>query len=72
VPTRVQFGRPEPSPYSQTAAPYYEWSRETVPVPLAEVIEAWGLKPQPSVQKAPATSDAGGISPSDFNDDIPF
>ncbi len=26
VPTRVQFDRPNPGPYSQTAAPYLEWS----------------------------------------------
>ncbi len=29
VPTRVQFDRPKPGPYSQTAAPFHEWSRET-------------------------------------------
>jgi len=42
IPTRVQFDRPEPGPYSQTAAPYHEWSKETEPFPLAQVIAAWG------------------------------
>jgi SAM-dependent methyltransferase len=42
VPTRVQFDRPNPGPYSQTAAPYLEWSTESEPFPLAEIIEAWG------------------------------
>lgn len=43
IPARVQFDRPEPSPYSQTAAPYYEWTRETEPFPLAQVCAAWGV-----------------------------
>jgi hypothetical protein len=42
IPTRVQFDRPEPGPYSQTAAPYHEWSKEKDPFPLAQVIAAWG------------------------------
>lgn len=46
VPARVQFDRPEPGPYSQTAAPYHEWSKEKNPFPLSEVIEAWGLNQQ--------------------------
>jgi hypothetical protein len=45
VPTRVQFDRPDPGPYSQTAAPFHEWSREKEPFPLADVIAAWGLGP---------------------------
>ncbi|HRK04435.1 MAG TPA: DUF87 domain-containing protein [Chlorobiota bacterium] len=44
VPARVQFDRPQPGPYSQTAAPFYEWSTEKDPFPLDEVIGAWGLK----------------------------
>lgn len=43
VPARVQFDRPQPGPYSQTAAPYHEWTTETNPFPLDEVITAWGL-----------------------------
>ncbi len=42
IPTRVQFDRPEPGPYSQTAAPFHEWSKETESFPLAQVIAAWG------------------------------
>ena len=43
IPARVQFDRPEPSPYSQTAAPYHEWTRETEAFPLAQVTAAWGV-----------------------------
>ena len=42
IPTRVQFDRPDPGPYSQTAAPYHEWRKEQGPFPLSQVIEAWG------------------------------
>lgn len=42
IPTRVQLDRPDPGPYSQTAAPFHEWSRETSPFPLDVVIESWG------------------------------
>lgn len=43
VPARVQFDRPEPSPYSQTAAPYHEWSKEKEVFPLDAVLSAWGI-----------------------------
>jgi hypothetical protein len=43
VPTRVQFDLPRPGPHSQTAAPFYEWSKETTPFPLREVLDSWGL-----------------------------
>lgn len=42
IPTRVQFDLPQPGPYSQTAAPFYEWSKENTPFPLKQVIDAWG------------------------------
>jgi len=42
IPTRVQFDRPDPGPYSQTAAPYHEWRKEASAFPLSQVIEAWG------------------------------
>ncbi|MBY5775944.1 DUF87 domain-containing protein [Rhizobium leguminosarum] len=42
IPTRVQFDRPDPGPYSQTAAPYHEWRKEQNPFPLSQIIEAWG------------------------------
>jgi DNA helicase HerA-like ATPase len=51
VPTRVQFDRPNPGPYSQTAAPFHEWSKEKEPFPLDEVIAAWGIK-QPAAYES--------------------
>lgn len=48
IPTRVQLDRPEPGPYSQTAAPFYEWSKDTTPFPLKEVVDAWGASPPES------------------------
>jgi DNA helicase HerA-like ATPase len=49
VPARVQFDRPKPEPYSQTAAPYFEWSHEETAFPLNEVVRAWEVhSPAPS------------------------
>ncbi|MEI9990134.1 MAG: DUF87 domain-containing protein [Rhizomicrobium sp.] len=48
VPTRVQFDRPAPGPFSQTAAPYHEWRTEPKPFPLADVTTSWGVNPKPS------------------------
>lgn len=75
VPTRVQFDKPNPRPYSQTAAPYHEWSRETKSFPLDQVIEAWGLKPSPSapdVTPVAGTSGTSQAAVAEFDDDIPF
>lgn len=44
IPTRVQFDEPIPGPFSQTAAPYYEWKHETKAFPLKDVVNAWGLE----------------------------
>jgi uncharacterized protein len=52
VPTRVQFDQPDPKPYSQTAAPYYEWTRETQAFPLPDVIHSWGLE-TPIIEPSP-------------------
>lgn len=41
VPTRVQFDLPSPGPFSQTAAPYHEWRRESDPFPLKMVVDGW-------------------------------
>ena len=41
IPTRVAIDLPEPGPYSQTAAPYYEWSNVSTSFPLSEVISMW-------------------------------
>lgn len=43
VPTRVQFYKPDPSPASQTAAPYHEWKKELKSFPLASVADSWGV-----------------------------
>ena len=43
VPTRVQIDLPSPGPYSQTAAPFHEWSKQETPFPLDNVLEAWGI-----------------------------
>ncbi|MGO4175962.1 hypothetical protein [Bosea sp. TAF32] len=53
--TRVEFDRPEPGPYSQTAAPFHEWSKEKAPFPLTKVIDAWvGSEARPSVYHGPS------------------
>ena len=57
VPTRVQFEPPQPGPYSQTAAPYHEWSTDTSPFPLTEIVESWGLS-SPIFDDSPATKEA--------------
>lgn len=75
VPARVQFDRPQPGPYSQTAAPYHEWRKEMNPFPLDDVITAWGLNPP---AKAEATAPgvtaavAGSATQNDADDEIPF
>ena len=67
IPTRVQFDRPNPGPYSQTAAPFHEWSKEKDTFPLAEVIEAWGVQlPAAEVSKASPAREAT------TEDEIPF
>lgn len=75
VPARVQFDKPQPGPYSQTAAPYHEWRTETNPFPLDDVVNAWGLSPLvPAKATAPATGPAANATATqnDFDDDIPF
>ena len=78
VPTRVRFDPPKPGPYSQTAAPFHEWSKERDPFPLAEVIGAWGLQspaagvstpPGPAPVIAPEAPPAGQ---STLDDEMPF
>jgi len=41
IPTRVQFDRPAPGPWSQTAAPYLEWKTEKNPFPVDDVVQVW-------------------------------
>ena len=78
VPTRVRFDRPRPGPYSQTAAPFHEWSKEKKPFPLAEIISAWGVQPSAENQMQTGQSDESGdgepTDPAhgDLDDEIPF
>ena len=79
IPTRVQFDRPDPGPYSQTAAPFFEWSRQKNPFPLAEVIDVWGTKPSTSSGIALwEGGESGEVVPPDstvsvdVDDEIPF
>lgn len=79
VPTRVHFDRPNPGPYSQTAAPYYEWSKEKNPFPLNDVINAWGVAVTPkSTASAPPVIQAESADAStsttstELDDEIPF
>ncbi len=41
IPTRVQIDSPKPTPWSQTAAPFYEWKAQGLGFPLDSVIEKW-------------------------------
>ncbi len=43
IPTRVQIDLPKPTPWSQTAAPFYEWKNNDKGFPLDTVIKNWGL-----------------------------
>ena len=73
VPTRVQFDRPNPGPYSQTAAPYHEWMTDETEFPLDDVIHAWGLDVQVAEAASATLADAVGpdmVAPA--NSDIPF
>ena len=76
VPTRVQFDRPNPAPYSQTAAPFHEWSKETDPFPLAEVVDAWGIKQQAAGENVTAElsvpTEAPGPEREAIDDQAPF
>ena len=78
VPTRVRFDRPSPGPYSQTAAPFHEWSKEKKPFPLAEIISAWGVQPSAENQMQTGQSDESGngeptaTAHRDLDDEIPF
>lgn len=41
IPTRVCIDSPVNPPWSQTAAPYYEWKTDNDSFPLDDVMEAW-------------------------------
>jgi hypothetical protein len=76
VPTRVQFDRPDPGPYSQTAAPFHEWSTEQEPFPLADVIKAWGIYQPAGTSVDPPNLTTEEVAPelasNPFDDEIPF
>ena len=78
VPARVRFDRPSPAPYSQTTAPFHEWSKEKKPFPLAEIISVWGAQPSAANRMPTGQSDGSGVDEptipahGDIDDDIPF
>lgn len=78
VPARVRFDRPNPGPYSQTAAPFHEWSKEQRPFPLPEVISARGAQPSAQDQMQTGQSDESGdvgptaAAPLHLDDEIAF
>lgn len=59
IPVRVQMNRPDPGPYSQTAAPFHEWRKEGS-FPLAEVSERWGTQPSSSGSARDSEMERGG------------
>ncbi|MBA4795495.1 MAG: ATP-binding protein [Phenylobacterium sp.] len=81
IPTRVQFTRPEPGPWSTTAAPYHEWRMEKAAFPLDTVVDAWGIRVQAPPHQMDTTAAANvGVVPgetdepprSKLDDEIPF
>jgi hypothetical protein len=75
VPARVRFDRPDPGPYSQTAAPYHEWTKETQPFPLVEITTAWGLPPageNAEQESDTPVTDPIGFQSKELDDEIPF
>jgi len=81
IPTRVQFDRPVPGPWSQTAAPYHEWRTNSDPFPLPAVLEAWmprvsnaedgaATSAQPDQDSSPLPTPPAPEN--DLDDEIPF
>ncbi len=57
IPARVQIDIPDPEPWSQTSAPFYEWKNNDKGFPLDSVIEKWVgdiSAPAPALLPAPA------------------
>mgnify|MGYP001552476947 CR=1 FL=1 len=42
IPARAQINTPSQEPWSTTAAPFADWSKEQK-FPIAEVIDSWGI-----------------------------
>ena len=60
IPARVQMNRPRPGPYSQTAAPFHEWSKAGTAFPLAEITETWRTQPSARhLAREPGTESGG-------------
>lgn len=78
VPTRVRFDRASPGPYSQTAAPFHEWSKEEKPFPLDETISAWGVQAAAENEVQTEESDGAGdgertaTAHGDLEEETPF
>ena len=77
VPARVQVDVPKPTPYSQTAAPFLDWSRDEGPFPIDDVVNAWGVATAGHAAQEPPTPSSPEDIPSpasdrDLDDDIPF
>lgn len=72
IPTRVQIDKPEPAPYSQTAAPYYEWKNRTSAFPIETIIANWGLKKIEVIPEASTQNTSVSIPDTLSDDDLPF
>ena len=85
VPARVQVKKPRREPWSSSAAPYVEWSKDSR-FPLDDVLSAWGVSSdeenaeEPAVTAVPHERDVAEtdgppvaeITGSDLDDEIPF
>ena len=78
IPFRVQFDPPDPEPYSQTAAPYFEWNEDSESFPLDLAIKAMDAHSNAKDSLGKSTddhdldSDSSGLDTSVEDDDIPF
>ena len=73
IPARVQIKLPSKEPWSSTAAPYVDWSKDDA-FPLNEVADNWGLNDdpkQPTETPEAATADVAATIDND-GDEIPF
>lgn len=62
VPTRVQMHPPVKAPWSQTAAPYWEWqAAQSKGIDVEYVLEEWGLGEDRECDEEASTSGANGL-----------
>ena len=64
IPARAQVRLPSKEPWSATAAPYVDWSKDTV-FPLADVIESWGIS-------EPENQEQQNAGEPNLDDEMPF